>query len=87
MSCPVCTQDVPLTHAVEWDCEPAPGSGKWGMRVCATCHDGIYGIITPWDYALAILGRERQTQKNIGGVLRDLHRVVDDADSAGLIPR
>lgn len=84
MTCPVCDQDVPIDHAVEWDCEPAPGSGKWGMSVCKTCHDGIYGLITPWEWAQTVIQRERALAKDQRAWLRKLRDFVESADD--LIP-
>jgi hypothetical protein len=61
-TCPICLAVVPLNWAVEWDNgEPAPNTGGKGyMSVCATCHKGVYGQITPWQWVAASIRYERK---------------------------
>lgn len=80
MSCPVCEQDVDTNHAVEWDCEPAPGSGEWGMSVCEVCHAGIYKLITPWDWVQTVLQRERNLSEDRIAFVRKIANLLDEAD-------
>ena len=77
MTCPICDHDVPLDHAVEWECEPAPNSGKWGMSVCSVCHDGVYGRITPWDWVQTILQRERSQAEDRADFIRRLRAFIE----------
>lgn len=80
MTCPVCEQDVPVTHAVEWDCEPSPGSGQWGMSVCGLCHQGIYCEIPAWDWVQQVLARERKLHEEQRSFMRKLRNLVDKVD-------
>lgn len=80
MSCPVCSHDVDTDSAVEWDNgEPAPGSGKWGMCVCALCCSAICGEIPPWQYAGHLLYRERELVADQRKLLQDLREKFYDA--------
>lgn len=77
--CPICDQDVPRNHAVEWDNgEPAPGSHKWGMSVCCVCYNGVYGIFTPWDWVAAVVQRERKTTEELRRRARAIEKPVED---------
>ena len=76
--CPICDQDVPCTHAIEWDCEPAPGSEKWGMSVCEVCAKGVEGILTGWDWVAIIVQRERKTTEELRRHARAIEKPVED---------
>lgn len=76
--CPICDQRVNCDHAIEWECEPAPGSGKWGMSVCAICAAGVEGEITPWDWVSKIVGRERETTAKLRGLAAALEKPIED---------
>lgn len=80
MTCPICEQEVPQDHAVEWDNgEPAPESGKWGMSVCRICHDGVYGIISSAHWVQIVLQRERRLSDDRRNFLYKVTELGDEA--------
>lgn len=79
-ACPICLALVPLNYACEWDNgEPAPNSGsKTFMNVCATCHKGVYGEITPAQWVTASVTYERRNASSLRDAAARLLRAVED---------